>query len=97
MEHVEFHKNPEVSDKINALFAYFNENTIDRSLGFKILLIKLWIPDFVEFSEFELAQAFLDLKQDLIRIRADKRRFKHRTVIFYIKFYYRYTKRKWSR
>lgn len=94
---VSFHKNTDVSDKINALFAYFNENTINRSLGYKIQLINLWIPDFVDFSEFELAQAFLDLKHDLIRIRANERRLKQRTLIFYIKFKYRYIKRKRNR
>ena len=94
---VSFHKNTDVSDKINALFAYFNENTIGKSLGYKIQLINLWIPDFVEFSEFELAQAFLELKHDLIRIRANERRLKQRTLIFYIKFKYRYIKRKRNR
>lgn len=61
---LKFNKNTKIDEKIKALFLLFDKYVDEFKLGYfqKQKLINIWIKNFIEYEEYEVAEAFKQRK-----------------------------------
>lgn len=61
---LKFNRNTKIDEKIKALFLLFDKYVDEYKLGYfqKQKLINIWIKNFIEYEEYEVAEAFKQRK-----------------------------------